>query len=266
MKNQRLRQALVVLFGLTGALAFLYLVNCNGPKCCPNITEFTADHEWVCPAKCPGGGTVTINYTVEFWKEKERCQPPENFKILIKNTTDNLELPPLKWDNPQVGVYTGSLTIHVTKDTTYALLATGEQECGGASKELTINVVDKGDSQVIHFHGKFDPPRLTALEFNTNTFSPGIKISGTTIDNINGLTPQIQRFGLNVSHNKHTDASRFPGDPKPSSSFKGEDPNGTWLIEVPLSGNYQAFCDAFDQLPDDQREIRLIIFLECDCG
>jgi hypothetical protein len=264
MKNQWLGKAISVLFGLAGSLAFLYLVNCNGAKCCPNITVFTVDHEWVCPANCPGGGITTVNYTVEFWKDKEHCQPPKDFKILIKNVTDNIDLPPLRWNNPKVGVYEGSLTLHVTKDTTYALVATGEQECGGATKELKVNVVDNGDFGVLHFHGKLDPPSLTTLVVDTQIFGPGITIKGIKVDEIPGLIlpPNYKKFIVNVIHNsKDLDGGLWAGNPIPSKSFQGHDPNGTWTIEV-LDPKE---CDAFDQLPEDQREIRLLVYLECKC-
>jgi hypothetical protein len=259
MKNQGQRKAILILCGLAGSLAFLYLVNCNGPKCCPTITAFTADHEWVCPAKCPGGGTTIVNYTVEFWKDKERCQPPADFKIVIKNVTDKVDLPPLQWKNPKVGVYEGSLTVQVTKDTTYALGATGEQECGGATKELTVNVVDDGDFHVLIFKGKLDPPK-NFLVLNTQIFAPGITIREIKVDDMPGLRlPANHKFILNVDHNKHLDTGLSPESS--SGAFKGQDPNGTWTIEVPDPKD----CNAFDQLPEGQREIRLIVFLECEC-
>lgn len=258
-KNRGLYRAVPVVFGLVASLAFLYLVNCNGPKCCPNITAFTTDHEWVCPAKCPGGGTTTVNYKVEFWKEKEHCQPPAEFKIVIKNVTDNLELQPLQLNNPKVGVYEGSLTLNVTKDTTYVLGATGDQECGGATKELAVNVVDKGDSHTLHFQGKLDPPKKSII-INTQIFAPGITIKEIKVDDIKGLRlPPNHKFILNVDHNKHLDTGLSPGSS--SGAFKGQDPNGTWTVEVPDPQD----CNAFDQLPDDQREIRLLVFLECEC-
>lgn len=237
---------------LMGLLAILILAGCPGTMqegCCPKIKAFKVDDPWVCPERCPGGGKTRIHYEIEFWKENELCEPPKGFRIHIKNTTDDVHLPPLKIDNPKKGVYKGVKEVTLTKDVEYKLIAKADEAiCGEASRTLKVNVVDKGDKHQICFSGPLDKPKCT-YDGGFVPFGPGVLIDH--IDNPSSLRVRVDKDSK----------SDFINPYKSGYGLSGEKASGDWAIGLTNDTD----CGIFGTLPKDQQKLCVDVFLKCNC-
>lgn len=247
MKDIKAIAAVAMLLGLS-----LLLSGCPGtlgPGCCPKIKAFKVDDPWVCPANCPGGGKTRINYEIEFWRENERCEPPRKLKISIKNVTDNIDLPPLIWNNPKLGIYTGVEQVRLTKDTEYKLtVKTEEVTCVEASGSLNVNVVDKGDFHEICFSGSLDWPNCTH-NGGFVPFGPGVLVDRTN-------NPSL--YGVLVTKDSK---SEFVKPYKDGWAFSGSDAAGSWSIGL----TSQTDCNSYASLPKEKQSLCVNAYLKCVC-
>jgi len=227
------------------------LINCPGelpPQCCPRAVAFVAQDPWVCPPQCPGGGKTRISYTVEFLREGEPCKPPKEFTIYIRNLTDDIALPPLIWDNPKVGVYSGFVDITLQKDTAFELKAKGgDLVCGEVSGKLTVKVVDEGDFHGIKISGRLDPPNCT-LAGGYVPFGPGV-----LIDHIYNPTD----YRIRVTKDG---ADEFINSGEPGYGFKDKAATGNWSLSLNPND-----CSTYANLPKEEQVLEIVVYLKCNC-
>ena len=219
------------------------------PQCCPIVTAFEVRDPWVCPENCPGGGKTRLEYKIEFWRENELCEPPEEFTVSIKNLTDNVNLPTQALNNPQVGIYSGVQEITLKKDTEYELKAKGgDKVCIEGSKTLKVDVVNQGDFHEICFSGKLDPPNCT-FSGGPLPFGPGV-----LIDNI--YNPNL--FNIRVDKDN---LSEFIGSKKNGWALSDKEATGKWSIGLPDGQD----CMSYSNLPEPDQKLCVIVFLKCTC-
>jgi len=186
---------------------------------------------------------------VEFWKEKERCEPPREFRISIENLTDG-GVRELTWKNPDIGVYKGTEQITLTKDTKYKLKATGgDVACGEATAELEVNVVDGvNDMESLCFEGKLSWPPCDHQGFVP--FGPGV-----LIDHIENKTS----FKIRVK--KDNSPKHFVPPYQKSTTLRDWEATGIWTVGLAS----EIDCAIYNNLPADKRKLCVDVYLKCTC-
>ena len=226
------------------------LVDFTSP-CCPSAVVFMAQDPWICPSNCPGGGVTRLNYEIQFEQDGKACDPGDDFTIFIENVTNGVILLPLVWDNPGTGLYEGTVEVTLTQDTTYRVEATRENvDCGTAEAELTIQVVDQGDSHQISLSGILDPPNCT-LDGGFVSFGPGVLVDH--IENLNS-------YHIAVTKDTHTELI-LPNGQGYAIGGANEPAAGNWSIGLSDSDE----CHAYANLLVDQQFLSIKVFLQCDC-
>jgi hypothetical protein len=197
---------------------------------------------------CPGSKT-RVTYEVEFWRENELCEPPKEFTIYIRNVTDKVDLPKLKWDNPKVGVYSGMDEIKLKKDTDFKLIAKGgDAMCAEANKTLKVDVVDQGDFHEMCFSGKLDWPNCT----HKAGFMPFG--AGVLVDHISNPS----HLGVRVGKDAKSEFIAPYGD---GYSFSSSEAAGNWSIGL----TSQTDCNTYASWPVDQQKLCVDMYLKCNC-
>ncbi len=233
-------------------LGALLMAGCPGeleipPGCCPKMKALAVQDPWICPANCPGGGKTRVNYEIEFWQKEERCKPPKGFRISIKNLTDNVDLPPLTWTNPSVGVYKGTSDVTLTKDTEFELTATGDEVCAKVSGKVKVQVVDKGDFLKMCFSGPLDWPHCEHKGYQP--FGPGVLVE--RVHNPSSL-------GVRVTKDKTSEFLAPYGDGYAHSNSPA---SGTWSVGLTSKQD----CNIYANLPKDQQQLCADVYLQCKC-
>jgi len=216
--------------------------------CCPSGVVFMAQDPWVCPAHCPGGGVTRLNYEIQFEQEGEACDPGEDFTIHIENLTEGVLLPPLVWDNPGTGTYTGTVEVTLTQDTTFRIEADREKTpCAAGEAQLTVQAVDAGDSHDISLSGAIDPPQCT-LGPAYFPFGPGV-----LVDHIGNLT----HYRLAVTKDTHTEIIEANGQ----GAMIG-------ATSEPATGNWSLGMGDLDECASSAGSAQGLsarVYLQCDC-
>lgn len=232
----------------------MFLVGCMvdfTPPCCPAGVIFMAQDPWICPSNCPGGGVTRLDFEIQFEQEGEACDPGDDFTIFIENVTDGTILPSLVYANPGTGLYNGTVEVTLTQDTTFRVDASRETvDCGTADANLTVQVVDEGDSHEISLNGALDPPDCT-LDQGFIPFGPGV-----LVDHIENLTS----YSIVVTKDTHTEP--IPPNGQGYAIGNANEPAaGLWSIGLSDSDE----CHSYADLPADLQYLSIKVFLQCDC-
>ncbi len=212
---------IIVAAGLLGLLIMLSGGGCLGtviipPLCCPKI-EFTPQDTWICKGK-----STRIDYKITFKKSEEECKP-EGLKISIKNLTDNIDviLDKPKEDKNNIGVYTGTVLVTLTKDTDYKIKIETSQSygCVDTNASLRVNVVDKGDYHMLCFTGLLNTQNKCNYPGSFLPFGDGVKVD--FIENPGA-------FAINVTKDKRHTEYILPY--KKGKTFSNTDAVGSWSL------------------------------------
>lgn len=240
---------------LCGLLVIALLTSCPGSMpqhCCPKIKAFKVSDPWVCPERCPNGGKTRISYEVEFWKENELCIPPKEFTISIRNVTDDVDLEPLKLDNPKLGVYSGTKEVSVKRDTEYKLTAKlDDQVCAEVSESLKVYVINgdkKHDYKSICISGKAALPDCVP-KGGFVPFGPGVLID---------YVYNASSFKVRVDKDSKSDFIVPYGN---GYGFQGLEAADEWSIALTTETD----CSLYFNLPQDKQKLCVDVYLKCNC-
>jgi hypothetical protein len=242
---------------LFGVMALLLLTACYEYHCCPKIrADSITFPSVVCHPDCPGGGKITVYYTVEFRKKDELCDP-KNYNISIYNVTKDEMLPPLVFQKAKTGVYTGKEDIGLDSYTEFELRATGDEECGVAKRKFTVKVIRPGQIErhklIFTDQKEWQYPQV---EWTKRIyFGPGIIVYGVANEN--------KAFGIDVDHRTlHASLAKSgtSGDtvllaPPPQDIIYAD---GDWKVSL-NEYQYKEYADGGKQ------PVEMYIMVQCYC-
>lgn len=240
----------------------------EGPPCCPEIVEFEAPWQYICP-QCPDSA-IKLTYKIVYvqYKSGHPCKGNINW-LEFKNITPSsdpseLEFPTPTFIETSTGVFenpSGGLLVKVHPDSsgqykdeyTIQLIAKGShKDCPSAVREVKVKTVKEGTYHVLCFNYKRD---TGFWQGTTNIFGPCVFIKSVTNPSPqpNSGTVSVE---INITHGGET-AAGVPAGEK-TIVFDGDVPNGLWQLEIPDENEKEPYIEAGYPLC-------ITVYLTCVC-